>query len=122
MLILGGCLAVVALGGVLYKFADWDTATEFCGFMLLVFGATACLGAGGTLITMHLEAAAQRARLHALQETLTAARESGRTLESAAFQLRVAEANEWIAEAQFWNDSALDIWVPDWVDALEPIR
>ena len=56
-------------------------------------------------------------------ETARANNESNK-LESAAFQLKIAEMNQWLAKAQYWNSLWIieDGFIPDDVDKLEPVR
>ena len=58
----------------------------------------------------------------AVQETVERARAAGRDIENAALQLRIAEMNQWRAEALYWRRSAFGLWWPAEVEALEPIR
>ena len=56
-----------------------------------------------------------------VKETVEYARKLN-TIENTALQLQIIEANRWLREEQYWNDTLLDIAIPDEVDNLEPIR
>jgi len=43
-------------------------------------------------------------------------------IRNAAMYLKVAELNAWLAEIKYWNKSIFDIWIPDEIEKLEPIR
>ncbi len=58
---------------------------------------------------------------HSIQQTLDKAR-GAEVLESAAFQLKVAEANQWRAGVQYWNGTVFSLWVPNAVMELEQIE
>jgi len=47
---------------------------------------------------------------------------SGSWGERAALQHKIIEANQWLAERQYWNRVLLDLWIPDEVDDLEMIK
>ena len=56
---------------------------------------------------------------------IAATAENGRsqpTIESTAFQLKIVEGNQWLAKVQYYNRHWFDLWIPDEVMSLEPIR
>jgi hypothetical protein len=58
----------------------------------------------------------------AVRTTIDVARARGESIENAAFQLKVSEVNQWLAGVQYWNTTTFDLWIPDAVDAMEPIQ
>ena len=62
------------------------------------------------------------AEIEALRWSVNNARERGDSLENVALQHQIIEANQWIASVQYWNDSAFDIFWPDDVDDIKPIK
>jgi len=55
--------------------------------------------------------------------TVLRARESGAWVERAALQVEIIKGNKWLAEVKYWNNWLwFDLWIPDAVDDLEPIR
>jgi len=54
--------------------------------------------------------------------TVERARETGSWIERAALQQEVIRANTWLARVKYWNKTVFDLWIPDAVDDLEPIR
>ena len=65
---------------------------------------------------------AKIAGFHALGATAITAREADSGMEMAAYQMKVAEANQWLAGIKYWNGTMFDIWTPDEVEDLEPIH
>lgn len=57
-----------------------------------------------------------------VQQTMQQQRDSGDGIEGAAFRLKIADQNSWLAKAQFWNDTLFDPYIPDEVDELQPIQ
>ena len=85
-----------------------------CGFCLLF--ALTLLPINNAVICAEIQ------KIKAFQETIDFARENGRPLESAALQIKIAQANEQIAGWQYWNGTLFDAWIPDEVMDLEPPR
>ena len=61
-------------------------------------------------------------RFYAIADTAEYARSSGDALEGAAFRLKIAEANQWLAEAKYWRGTTFWIYWPDEIDDMEPIK
>lgn len=90
--------------------------------VLAVCSAAVLVALVVTLPITHYSVHSQVARFHAVEVTAVAAREDGDGLEGAAFRAEIADANAWLASEQYWNGTLFDLWVPDVVDTLEPIR
>lgn len=43
-------------------------------------------------------------------------------VQDAAWRMKAADANAEIASLKYWNRTAFDIWIPDDVDAVEPLQ
>lgn len=43
-------------------------------------------------------------------------------IENAAMQMDIAKQNRWLANAQYWNETILDIWIPNEVMKLMPLQ
>lgn len=55
-------------------------------------------------------------------ETARTNKASISNLELAALQHKIIEQNAGLAVVQYWNDTMFDIWIPDSVDELDPIK
>jgi len=62
------------------------------------------------------------AEFQSVQNTITVARKKGKDLEAAAYQIKIAESNQWLARVQYWNKTIFDIYYPDEVMELHPIE
>jgi hypothetical protein len=115
ILVLAG-LAIFGIFAVLVF--DWE---DF-GVILFIAAAICLLGAIVALPLNHMGVNAQIEAYSSVKETLREARENDNQLEIAAFQMKVAEMNQWRAETQYWNTTAFSLWIPDKVMELKPIK
>ena len=123
MIVLLICATSLFGGIYLCHRGDWPDFTIFAVvgfFAALVGGACLLMGLVGVPLE-RMETHAEIAMFHALGATATAAL-GVEALEMAAYQMKVAEANQWLASTQYWNGTLFDLWIPDVVDDLEPIR
>jgi hypothetical protein len=113
---------------LLLSAAVTHVTNEFSGtnFVAMMAALTSGLLLSMALIFLPLEHMGAHARIQeiqAIQQTADRARlHGGRALESAAFQVKVAEANAWIAKKQYYRQTVFALWVPAVVDDLEPIE
>ena len=70
----------------------------------------------------HMAVQSQIHEFVSVQQTIQDAREDDREIESAAFQLKVAEMNQWLANTQYWNTTMFKDWFPNEIDHLKPIK
>ena len=123
MIILLLC-AVWVVGGVAlcYRY-HWPDITNgsIIGFVSTVVGGVCLLIALSVLPINIMGTKSEIAQFRALEATAQAGR-GGEPLEMAAYQMKVAEANQWLADKQYWNGTVFGLWVPDEVDNLTPIR
>lgn len=116
------CLAVgMVLGAAVVYFAD---DCEWCGVLGVVLALLCGMGllvAGIALLEEHHRTSAEIAAFHQVRASVEAARERG-DIESTALALKIIEVNSWLVKKQYWNGTCFDLWIPDEVDELEPIR
>lgn len=55
-------------------------------------------------------------------ESIENAREADKDFENAAIQQKIIDANKWLSEQQYWNESIWDIYTPDEIMELKPIK
>lgn len=124
MLILVGLFLLVCLGMAMHVFSRWDSLLEFVGNIMSIFSGITlviCL----ILIPIHrYEVSAGIQEFKSVEQTIEVARQNpDMKLESIAFQQKVAEKNEWLASKKYWNSTVIfDIWIPDEVEKMEPIK
>jgi len=54
--------------------------------------------------------------------TVQNARNNGVNIENAAIQQKIIDANKWLANYQYWNNTIFDIYIPDEIMELEPLE
>jgi hypothetical protein len=61
---------------------------------------------------------------YSVQHTMETARNDStiNKFELATIQRDAIEKNAWLAKTQYWNVTVFDIWIPDKVMDLQPIR
>lgn len=97
-------------------------STELLGIMVAALAGVLLFIALIGVPFNRMEVYSNIAEFQSVRATITAARSRGESLENAAMQLKVAETNAWLANAHYWNQTLFDIWIPDVVMHLEPIR
>lgn len=122
MILLLSCALVVLIGIGLCVESDGYGGQEFAGTMVTVFGGVALASLLFTLPINRMGVHADLAEIEAMRDVANAARDEGDGLEGATWRLRVSEANEKLANLRYWNGTVFDIWIPDAVESVEPLR
>ena len=110
----------VAINIWLVKITDSDWRVLFMvfaiigGFVLIVSLAGLPIDYYGTKVEIE--------QFNALKSTIEKSRDQGRTIENAAFMMKIASANQWLAKKQYWNNTIFDIYIPDEVEKLKPLE
>jgi hypothetical protein len=112
--------AIFIVGAVWYNLSE-DYMPLFPGMMMSMSGLLLVIALIGIPIERMTKMASVH-RFHSIQATADRARESGDGLEGAAFRMEIAEANAWLASAQYWRTTQFSIYVPEAIDDLEPIQ
>lgn len=75
------------------------------------------------LVINHAEAGAQLAHYHELVTTIEESRNNNTSeIERAAIMTEIIETNTYIAEQGYWNNTIFDIFIPDEIAELKPIK
>ena len=100
------CAVIYCQGG--YEGEGW----YYTALFTLVVGGVCLLLCIGQISTREIFAKSYIVKIEAVRETVKSARinENIHALELAAIQQKVAEKNEWIANAQFWAGRSLTNW------------
>jgi len=64
---------------------------------------------------------AEICEFRATQETILA-NQSKQILERAAISQKIIEQNQWLAKNKYWNGTLFDIWIPDEITEMKPLR
>lgn len=119
MLILTTLFIITAIGMVMMHRDDGS----FWGFMILTFGCVLLFISIIALPVGHMETKSKILTFQAVEYTLNNSRISTLPeIERAAIQNQVIEVNKWLASIKYYNTTMLDIWIPDEVDELQPIK
>lgn len=118
MLILLGLLAITVLGYFLS-----ENGYDFIGSLALIFGGASLFIAIVVLGAVHLETKGQVAHYNEVLVSIENMQDAN-VSESEVIVLsqKIIEVNTFIAEAKAYNEGLLDIFIPDKVAELEPIR
>ena len=101
-----------------HLYSDADVTGGMLMFIsaLMLIISVLCCGANRIDVRGHL------AEYEAVRQTVYAARENNRPIESAAMQTKIADINAEIASLKYYNTHWFDMAIPDDVDSIEPIR
>lgn len=95
---------------------------EIIGLILAALSGVCLFAAIVTIAAIRIDCADKIIRLEERRKVQEQGRESGHPLEGAAWRAEITEANEWLASAQYWNRTIFDIWIPDSVESVKPIK
>jgi len=89
--------------------------TIFSGLMLFIAVIGVPINYYGTVSEIN--------QYHAIKTTIEQARTQDISdIERAALTTKIAEANQWLANARYWNNTIFDIYWPDEIMDLEPLK
>ena len=110
MIILITLAALLIISLLLYAFTDFEAA----GFAFSVTFGVILFAALISIPVSRAEDGATIASHYALEETLSTSRmENLSEIERAAILTKIAEHNQLLASARYFNDTILDIWIAD---------
>ena len=124
MIILSVLTGLILICILISKFSDdWSTTEE-------TFGIVGCILVCLLVIIVilipieRMDTNASIAMFEATRSALWTARcnDDISELESVSIQQQVIEQNKWLASEQYYNHTLFDIWIPDAIDKLEPIK
>lgn len=60
---------------------------------------------------------------YSVKQTIKEARQADTSeVERATVTQKIIETNQWLASAKYWNNSIFDIYYPDEIESLEPLK
>lgn len=119
MIILIGLTVLVIIALIWARASDFYDVFSF--FLLLISGTYLTVA----LISLPIHYSLTKGEIvkfHSVETTLKTARENRNELEKAAIMNEVIRSNKWLMGVQYWNETLFDIWIPDEVMQLKPIR
>jgi len=121
MLIFGMLFLLLVLCIIIGSISDSQDVQDVWFVITLV--VTICIIGGVIAIPLkHMEYKSNINKFISVQSTLDTARLNGDTINDATLQLSIVDSNKWLASAQYYNNTVFDIWIPDEVMELKPIK
>jgi len=118
MIIFITAVVVILIGILFLNYFEWEF---FGGLLIMIGGMVLCIVLiAGYLVP--LETRGEIVRFEATRQTIKIARETGNELEKAAVQHKIIECNNWLASKVYWNQTIFDIFIPDEVMQLKPLK
>lgn len=118
MMIVIVLLALIAIGILMKKFTD----LEDTGVLMAMLSGIALFIAMIMRMVVPYQTHADIQQFLMTKTTIEYARENGIDLEDAAIQLKIISSNQWLAREKYFNSTVWGWWIPDEVDALQPIK
>jgi hypothetical protein len=111
--------AVLMVAGLLYlasnRYGAWDTLA-FCAATIGGIGVAVCA------MTIPLDRMGWQStfiEIEAIRETRGT---DSASIEDAAWRMKAAEVNAKLASGRYYNSTLFDIWIPDQVNDVDPIK
>lgn len=98
--------------------SDWGDWYDFPATMLAAISGSALAVALLLIPLNHMDIHSRIAGFNAVRDS----RAGGVEIEAAAWRMKVAEENAWLAKTRYYNRTLFDLWIPDEIEQLEPIR
>ena len=112
---------------VVFVFGTWLAVTEISNFdrdWLGMLGLCVALLTGITLAIAFINpivVGGQIAEYYSVRDSIAISRNSN-DIERAALIQKIIDTNKWLASNQYYNKHGFDIFIPDEIDKLEPLR
>ena len=114
-------LLVFIAGYLLYNYKEYDY--EISGVFTMIFSGFILILMVVSIPINRMETKAEIKQFKSIQLTIQKARKNNNDkIENAAFQMKIADNNSWLAGISYWNTTVFDIWIPDEIENLKPIE
>jgi len=121
MIILLGLVVMLVIGIVLLVYFNDSETCEMAGFALTIVGSICFLVAMIMFPVTHLGVNSEIQQFKSVELSITQAR-TKLDIESAAIYVKIIDANKWLANKKYWNGTLFDIWIPDEIEDLKPLK
>ena len=123
MLIIIGFVIILIVGIFVLRSKRYDINRETVGIVLTVIGTIGLIVSLLTLPFSRMEVNSTIHKIEATQQTINRARENENIkLEKMAIQNKAAEMNQKLASTKYYNKTVFDLWIPDKIENVEPIK
>lgn len=116
MILIVICIVLIIISGLL-----WSTS-KFFGVILSSLGLFGLLLIALMLPINHYIVKGEIKQFESIQKTVKESREKEINIEDAAIKIEIIKQNAWLADTQYWNTTVFDIFIPDKINKLEPLR
>ena len=121
MVILLNSVVMLLIGIVLLAYLKDSIVGDIGGFAFIMVGGI-CFVVGMIAIPVtHWDINSEIQQFKSVELSITQAR-TKLDIESAAIYMKIVDANKWLAKKKYWNKTLFDIWIPDEVDDLKPLK
>ena len=121
MIILGSLIGVFILTRFIKLMVDCSIGWEFICDIISIVSIVIFISGISTIPISRMEYQANIREYAALETTLQEMRKK-ESIENTAIQLKVAECNQWLARSKYWNNSVWDLWIPNEIENINPIK
>jgi len=118
MLIMIGLLLLVVIGGIIAIVTNVEDIGEVIFYLNIVLLMLLILFV--PISRLNVNAGIQQ--FNSVKATIDSSRLKSLDYETAALVIKIAEQNQWMVKVQYLNKTIFDIWIPDAVENLQPIR
>ena len=116
-------LAICIIGWIIAEKADCYSTAEAVGAMLIAASVAMLILALIAWPICYYSTLANIERYEAQKQTIEVARASDISeIERAAILTQISETNQALASYRYWNDTIFDIFIPDKITELEPLK
>ncbi|MEQ6355114.1 hypothetical protein ABNX05_10845 [Lysinibacillus sp. M3] len=123
MIVLGSILLLFGLGLLVWFKLNDNEFIAITGVIISAFSGIACLVAVSVLFISHLMADSNINNYNELKRTIDVVRSNEVSeLERATITEKIIEINQEIASNNYWNETVFDIFIPDKLTKLEPLK
>jgi len=111
-------MIIIIFGIPLSKSCDW----QMLGEGLIICGSIVLFGVLIILLINSFVVKAEITKFEATRQAIIVSRKTEDDFERAAIQHKIIERNEWLAGMVYWNQTIFDIFIPDEVMQLKPLK
>jgi cell division protein FtsX len=108
--------------GIALLCKNQNESLEVTTIILTIFSGIFLIVSSISLVTNSIEVRSDINKFIATETTIEIARKVGVDVENTAIQHKIIESNQWLAKQQYLNSTIFELWIPDEIDKLKPIR
>ncbi len=120
MIIIFIVLGLLTIGGIIkHSFNGWEVS----GFLISIISGVALVIALIVLPVNFNSIKSDINQYNIIKQTILESRtENISDIERAALTTKIIETNQWLVNTQYWNETIFDIYIPDEIMKLKPLK